>query len=49
MLTDPQQKARLEELGGTFVARSSVDFGQRLVADSEKWTTVIRTAQIKIQ
>lgn len=47
-LTDPQLKARLEDLGETVIAHSSVDFGKRIAADADKWADVIRTAKISI-
>ena len=47
-LADPQVRARLADLGGTAIANSAAEFAQRIAADADKWTNVIRTANIKI-
>ena len=40
-------KARLADLGGTALVVSSADFGKLIADETEKWGTVIRTANIK--
>jgi tripartite-type tricarboxylate transporter receptor subunit TctC len=47
-LADPQVRGRLVDLGGTVVANSAADFGNRIAADADKWANVIRTAKIAI-
>jgi tripartite-type tricarboxylate transporter receptor subunit TctC len=46
-LADPKLKARLSELGSIPFAGSPSDFGEHLVAETEKWGKVIRVANIK--
>jgi tripartite-type tricarboxylate transporter receptor subunit TctC len=46
-LDDPTLKKRLIELGGTLLAGSPADFGKLLADDTEKWSKVIRAANIK--
>jgi tripartite-type tricarboxylate transporter receptor subunit TctC len=46
-LADPKIKARIAALGSTVFPGSSADFGQFIVAETEKWTRVLRTANIK--
>jgi hypothetical protein len=42
-------KARLADLGGTVLAGSPADFAKLIAADTEKWSKVIRAANIKAQ
>jgi tripartite-type tricarboxylate transporter receptor subunit TctC len=46
-LADPALSARLGDVGGTPLTGSSADFEKLFVGDSEKWTKVMRTANIK--
>ncbi len=46
-LADAKFKARLADLGGETLAGSPADFGKFVVAETEKWGKVIRTANIK--
>ena len=46
-LTDPTMKTRLSDLGGIALAGSPADFGKLIVVETEKWTKVIRTGNIK--
>jgi tripartite-type tricarboxylate transporter receptor subunit TctC len=47
-IADPTIKARLIDLGARMLPPSSpADFGKVIVADTEKWATVIRRANIK--
>ena len=48
-LADPQLKARLAEVGGVVIGGSPADFGKLIVEETEKWTKVIRAANIKPQ
>jgi len=46
-LADPNIKARLADAGVTVLAGSPADFGRLIANETEKWGTVIRTANIK--
>jgi tripartite-type tricarboxylate transporter receptor subunit TctC len=46
-LADPKLKARLADLAGTPLAGSPADFGQFIAEETEKWTKVMRAANIK--
>jgi tripartite-type tricarboxylate transporter receptor subunit TctC len=46
-LADPKIKARIAALGSTVFPGSSADFGQFIVAETEKWAKVFRTVNIK--
>ena len=46
-LTDPQITARLADIGSTVLPGSVADFGTLIVEETEKWTRVIRAANIK--
>jgi tripartite-type tricarboxylate transporter receptor subunit TctC len=48
-LADPKIKARLADLGLTVLAGSPADFGKLIVDETEKWSKVIRAANIKPQ
>ena len=48
-LADPKMKARLASLGGTVLPGSPSDFGKLTAEDTEKWATVIRSANIKVE
>jgi len=48
-LADPKLKARLAELGGIVLAGSPVDFGKLIAAETQKWTKVIRAANIRLE
>jgi len=47
-LADPKMKARLAELGATALAGSPADFGKLIADETEKWSKVIREANIKL-
>jgi tripartite-type tricarboxylate transporter receptor subunit TctC len=46
-LADPKMTARLAELGSVPMPLSPMEFGKLLADDTEKWTKVIRAANIK--
>ena len=46
-LADPKIKARLAELGGEPLELSAADFGKLIAAETDKWSKVIRGANIK--
>jgi tripartite-type tricarboxylate transporter receptor subunit TctC len=46
-LADPGIKARLADLGGAPLPGSPADFGRLIAEQTERWSNVIRTAQIK--
>lgn len=46
-LVDPKLRSRLTDLGATILAGSSVEFGQLIISETEKWAKVIRAANIK--
>jgi tripartite-type tricarboxylate transporter receptor subunit TctC len=46
-LANPKFKARLAELGGTVLPGSAADFGKLIAAETDKWSKVVRTANIK--
>jgi tripartite-type tricarboxylate transporter receptor subunit TctC len=46
-LADPNMKARLADLGGTPLPGSPADFGKLIAEETEKWSKVIRAANIK--
>src|SRR5262245_16589108 len=48
-LADPKLKARLADVGGDALALSPADFGKLNVEESEKWSRVIRAANIKAE
>ena len=48
-LADPKIKARLAVLGATAFMGSSADFGKFIAAEADKWSNVIRTADIKAE
>jgi tripartite-type tricarboxylate transporter receptor subunit TctC len=47
-LAQPDIKARLADLGAAPLAGSPADFGGFIAAEAEKWSKVIRTANIKV-
>jgi tripartite-type tricarboxylate transporter receptor subunit TctC len=47
-LRDPNMRKRLLELGGTVFAGSPADFGKFIGEDAEKWTKVVKFADIKL-
>jgi tripartite-type tricarboxylate transporter receptor subunit TctC len=47
-LAEPDIKARLADLGAAPLAGSPADFGSFIAAEAEKWSKVIRTANIKV-
>jgi tripartite-type tricarboxylate transporter receptor subunit TctC len=49
VLVDPKLKARLADLGGSVIAGSPADFGKFIVAETEKWAKVIKSAGIKAE
>jgi tripartite-type tricarboxylate transporter receptor subunit TctC len=48
-LADPRFRARLADLSGTVIPGSPADFGKLIADETEKWATVIRTANIKAE
>jgi tripartite-type tricarboxylate transporter receptor subunit TctC len=46
-LADPKINARLADLGNVAFAMSAADFGKLLVAETEKWGKVVRSANMK--
>jgi tripartite-type tricarboxylate transporter receptor subunit TctC len=47
-LAEPEMKARLADLGAAPLAGSPADFGSFVAAEGEKWSKVIRAANIKV-
>ena len=48
-LDDPKMKARLADLGGTPLPGSPAQFGKLIAEETEKWSKVIRAANIKAE
>jgi tripartite-type tricarboxylate transporter receptor subunit TctC len=48
-LADPKMKALFADLGGTAIAGSPTDFGTLIIDETEKWSKVIRAANIKAE
>jgi tripartite-type tricarboxylate transporter receptor subunit TctC len=48
-LADPKIKARLADLDGIELVGSPADFSKLLVSETEKWSKVIRAANIKLE
>ena len=48
-LADPKLNARLADLGGMMLPGSAADFGKLIADETEKWSKVIRSANIKGQ
>jgi hypothetical protein len=48
-LADAKMRARLTDLGGTALAGSPADFGKLIAEETEKWSKVIRAANIKAE
>jgi tripartite-type tricarboxylate transporter receptor subunit TctC len=48
-LANPTMKARIAEQGGTVLAGSPGDFRQLIAHETEKWTKVVRAANIKVE
>jgi tripartite-type tricarboxylate transporter receptor subunit TctC len=48
-LADPKTKARLADLGSTVLGGSPSDFGRLIADETEKWSRVIRAANIKAE
>jgi tripartite-type tricarboxylate transporter receptor subunit TctC len=46
-LADPKIKARLDDLGVTVFAGSPADFAKHIADETEKWSKVVRAANIK--
>jgi tripartite-type tricarboxylate transporter receptor subunit TctC len=46
-LADSRMKTRIAEVGGEALAVSPVEFGNLITKDAEKWTMVIRAANVK--
>jgi tripartite-type tricarboxylate transporter receptor subunit TctC len=49
VLAEPEMKARLADLGAASLAGSPDDFGRFIVAEAERWSKVIKAANIKIE
>ena len=48
-LADPTMKARIADLGGTAIAGTPAEFGKFIADETEKWSKVIRGANIKAE
>jgi tripartite-type tricarboxylate transporter receptor subunit TctC len=48
-LASPAIKARLADQGGTVFSTSPAEFGKFIADDTEKWSKVIRAANIKVE
>src|SRR5436190_24362874 len=48
-LAEPAMKARFADLGVAALAGSAADFGKFIATEAEKWSKVIRTADIKVE
>jgi tripartite-type tricarboxylate transporter receptor subunit TctC len=48
-LADPTLKSRLADMGGMLLTGSAADWGRLIVAETEKWGKVIRSAGIKAE
>src|SRR5262249_34678967 len=48
-LADPNMKTRLADLGGTVLVGSPADFGKLIADETEKWSKVVRAANIKAE
>jgi tripartite-type tricarboxylate transporter receptor subunit TctC len=48
-LIDPKIKARLADFGGTVLPGTPADFGKLIAEETEKWSKVIRPANIKAE
>jgi tripartite-type tricarboxylate transporter receptor subunit TctC len=48
VLAEPKLKARLADLGAAVLAGSPADFGRFIAAEAERWSKVIRAANIKV-
>jgi hypothetical protein len=48
-LRDPNMKTRLAELGTTVFASSPAEFGKFLAEEIEKWSKVVRAANMKTE
>jgi tripartite-type tricarboxylate transporter receptor subunit TctC len=46
-LADPRAKARIADLGGSVLVGSPDEFGRLIAGETEKWSKVIRAANIK--
>jgi len=46
---DPRIKDRLLELGGTVLAGAPADFGKHVAEETEKWSKVVRAANIRAE
>jgi tripartite-type tricarboxylate transporter receptor subunit TctC len=49
VLADPKLKARMQELGGDPMPMTSDAFGQLVASETEKWASVIRSANIHLE
>ncbi len=49
VLADPKVKARLADLGSDALAGSPAEFGKLMADETEKWSKVIRAANIKVE
>ena len=47
-LAEPTMKARLADLGAAPLAGSPADFARFIAAEAEKWSKVIRAANIRV-
>ncbi len=48
-LADPKMRARFAELGGMLLPGAPADFGKLIATDTEKWSRVVRAANIKAE
>jgi tripartite-type tricarboxylate transporter receptor subunit TctC len=48
-LADSKMKAQLGDLGATVLASSPAEFGKLIADETEKWGSLVRTANIKAE
>ena len=48
-VTDSNLEGRLADLGSVVFTGSPADFGRLIAAETEKWSKVIRAANIKLE
>jgi len=49
LLAEPAMIAKLADLGGTTIAGSPADFGKVIVAETEKWSKVVKESGAKVE
>ena len=48
-LADPKIRTRIEDLGGTTLVLSPAEFGKLIAEETEKWSKVIRAANVRAE